>query len=146
MKKLIMLFGRVFLSLIFVTSAVSKVFSWDQTVHSMTGALSRWIAGTPLPDFMHGAMALACSYAILLLMIATFFEGIGGLLVLLGFKVRFGATLLVLFTIPVTLIMHPFWLESGQEKVMQMTMFMKNLAILGGLLILAAEGGKSAES
>jgi putative oxidoreductase len=91
-----------------------------------------------MPDFMHGVVTLFCSYTTLMLIIATLFEGIGGLFVLLGFKVRFGATLLILFIIPVTIIMHPFWLISGQEKMFQIAMFMKNLAILGGLLILAA--------
>lgn len=140
MKKLLMLLGRICLSLVFVTSAVNKLFSWDQTVQYMTGSLSTWIAGTPLPDFLHGAVTMACAYAVLLLIIATLFEGIGGLFVLLGFKVRFGATLLILFIIPVTIIMHPFWLASGQEKMIQIAMFMKNLAILGGLFILAAKG------
>jgi putative oxidoreductase len=140
MKKLLMLLGRICLSLIFVTAAVNKLFSWDQTVQYMTSSLSIWIAGTPLPDFMHGTVTLLCSYAVLVLIIATLFEGIGGLFVLLGFKVRFGAALLILFIIPTTLVMHPFWLTSGPEKMIQMAMFMKNLAILGGLLILAAKG------
>lgn len=138
-----MLLGRVAISLIFMTSFVMKLFSWDQTSQYMTDALSQWIAGTPLPDFMHGAVTFACSYATLFLVIATIFEGVGSLFVLLGFKVRFGATLLILFLIPVTVIMHPFWLVGGQEKTLQMAMFMKNLAILGGLFILAAQGGDS---
>jgi putative oxidoreductase len=141
MKKLILLLGRIALSLIFVTSAINKLFGWDQAVQYMTSSLSVWIAGTPLPDFMHGAVTFMGSHAVLMLLVATLFEGIGGLFVLLGFKVRFGATLLILFMIPATLIMHPFWLGSGPEKVLQMTMFMKNLAILGGLLILAARNG-----
>jgi putative oxidoreductase len=143
MKKLLMLLGRICISIIFVSSAVNKLFSWDQTVQYTTGALSAWMAGTPLPDFMHGAMTLFCSYVVLAVVLATLFEGIGGLFVLLGFKVRFGATLLILFLIPTTIIMHPFWIFSGQEKMMQMAMFMKNLAILGGLFILAAKSGDS---
>ncbi len=137
-----LLLGRISLSLIFVTSAVSKLFSWDQTVQYMTDSLSLWLVATPMPDFMHGIVTVGCSYAVPLLAAATLLEGIGGLLVLLGFKVRFGATLLILFIIPVTLVMHPFWL-SGQDKALQMIMFMKNLAILGGLLILAAKAGDS---
>lgn len=138
-----MLLGRVAISLIFMTSFVMKLFSWDQTTQYMTGALSKWIAGTPLPDFMHGAVTFVCAYATLFLVVATIFEGVGSLFVLLGFKVRFGATLLILFLIPVTVVMHPFWLVGGQEKTLEMAMFMKNLAILGGLFILAAKGGDS---
>jgi putative oxidoreductase len=140
MKKLLMLLGRICLSLIFVTSAVNKLFSWDQTVQYMTSSLSVWIAGTPMPDFMHGAITMLGAYAVPVLIVATLFEGVGGLFVLLGFRVRFGATLLILFIIPMTLIMHPFWLAGSQEKMIQTIMFMKNLAILGGLLILTAKG------
>lgn len=143
MKKLLMLLGRICLSIIFVSSAINKLFSWDQTVQYMTSSLNLWVAGTPMPDFMHQGVTLMCSYAVLVLIIATLFEGIGGLFVLLGFKVRFGTTLLILFIIPVTLIMHPFWLMAGQEKMLQIAMFMKNLAILGGLFVLAAKSGDS---
>jgi putative oxidoreductase len=143
MKKLIVLLGRIALSLIFVTSAVNKLFNWDQTVQYMTSSLTQWVARTPMPDFIHEALVVACSYTTLIMVVATLFEGLGGLFVLLGFKVRFGATLLILFIIPVTLVMHAFWLDSGQERMVQMTMLMKNLAILGGLLILAAKGGDS---
>ncbi|MBP7074510.1 MAG: DoxX family protein [Rhabdochlamydiaceae bacterium] len=143
MKKILMLVGRICISLVFVTSALSKIFSWDQTVQFMTGSLSKLIAGTPMPDFMHGAITFICSYAVFFLIIATIFEVVGGLLVLLGFNAQFGAILLILFLLPVTIIMHPFWLESGQEKTTQLAHFMTNLAILGGLFILVAKGGDS---
>ena len=141
MKKLLVFVGRISLSLIFVSSAIGKLFSWDDTLLYMTTALSRWMGATSMPDVMHQGLMLLCSYMTLLLVVATIFEGVGGLFVLLGFKVRLGATLLILFIIPVTIIMHPFWLSTGQEKTIQMAMFMKNLSILGGLLILAAKGG-----
>ncbi len=146
MRKLMLFVGRIGLSLIFVTSAINKLFSWDQTVSYLSNALSLWTAETPMPDFMIHAFSLLCSYSVLGLVIATLFEGIGGLFVLLGFKIRFGAALLILFLIPVTLLMHPFWLASGPEKQMQMAMFMKNLAILGGLFVLAAQGRGDSES
>ena len=50
---------------------------------------------------------------------------------------------MLIFILPVTLIMHPFWMMHGPEQVMQMAMFMKNMSILGGLLILAAASGAS---
>jgi putative oxidoreductase len=143
MKKLLMLIGRICLSLIFVTSAVSKLFSWDETVQYMTTHLNQWIVSTNFPDVIHGGMTLLSAYALPMLIVATIFEGVGGLFVLLGFKVRFGATLLILTLIPITIIMHSFWLATGPEKTLQMAMFMKNLAILGGLFILSAQGGDS---
>jgi len=62
---------------------------------------------------------------------------IGGLSVLLGYHARIGAALLALFLVPVTLIMHAFWaVPDAAAAQLQMIMFMKNLAMLGGALLL----------
>jgi putative oxidoreductase len=65
----------------------------------------------------------------------------GGLSVLLGFRAKIGASLIALFLIPVTLMMHRFWTvhDAGMAQ-MQMVMFMKNVAILGGALIISQSG------
>ena len=62
---------------------------------------------------------------------------LGGLSVLLGFHARVGAILLALFLVPVTLVMHAFWAvdDAGAAQVQQI-MFMKNLALLGGTLLI----------
>lgn len=62
---------------------------------------------------------------------------LGGLSVILGYKVKIGALLLILFLIPVTFIMHAFWsIEDPMQSQMQMVMFLKNLSMLGGALII----------
>ena len=67
---------------------------------------------------------------------------IGGLSVALGYQTRIGAALLALFLVPVTLMMHKFWgLADPHQAEMQQIMFMKNVAILGGVLLLAYFGG-----
>ena len=65
----------------------------------------------------------------------------GGLSILLGWWTRVGATLLIVFLIPTTLIFHDFWTYEGAQQQMQMIHFMKNLAILGGLFVLLSVGG-----
>jgi len=138
MKKLILLLGRICLSLIFVSSAVAKLFSWETTLHYMADGVARWASYTSVPDFVHHGVVFLGSHTFALLLVTTILEGLGGLCVLFGLKVRFGATLLLLFAIPVTAVMHAFWMMAGEERMLQMTMFMKNLSIIGGLLILAA--------
>ena len=65
----------------------------------------------------------------------------GGLSILLGYRARIGAWLIVLFLVPVTLIMHDFWTAHDPTMAqMQMVMFMKNLAILGGALLISQFG------
>jgi putative oxidoreductase len=65
----------------------------------------------------------------------------GGLSVLLGWHARAGAWLLVAFLVPVTLAMHAFWnVAEPMPRMIQQAMFMKNLAILGGALLVAYWG------
>jgi putative oxidoreductase len=66
---------------------------------------------------------------------------LGALSVLLGYKAKAGAWLLIVFLIPVTLIMHRFWgLDDAQAAQMQMIHFMKNFSLIGGALFIAYFG------
>ena len=65
----------------------------------------------------------------------------GGLSVLLGYRAKIGAWMLVLFLIPVTFMMHRFWgVADPQAAQMQMIMFMKNISMLGGALLITQFG------
>lgn len=115
MNNYISLIGRIFLSAIFIMSGLGKISNFSGTKELMSDA------GIPLTWlFLLGAIVL---------------EFFGGLSVLLGYKVKYGAYALILFLIPATLIFHT---NFGDQ--IQMTMFMKNIAILGGLLIIANFG------
>lgn len=114
------LLGRIFLSLIFLMAGFNKITGWQQTAGYMASK------GMPLvPLFLAGALII---------------ELAGGLSVLLGFKARIGAAALFLFLIPTTLIFHNFWALQGMEKNINMIMFMKNMAIMGGLAYIVAYG------
>jgi len=66
---------------------------------------------------------------------------IGGLSILLGYKSKYGAWLLVVFLVPVTLIMHRFWgVADPMTAMMQQVNFMKNLSMLGAALLIAYFG------
>jgi putative oxidoreductase len=64
----------------------------------------------------------------------------GGLMVLLGWNACLGALLLIIFTLPATLIFHNFWAVEPAQFQNQFNHFMKNLAIIGGLLYIMAMG------
>ena len=65
----------------------------------------------------------------------------GGLSILIGYKARIGAWMLVLFLIPVTFMMHKFWgISDPQAAQMQMINFMKNMSMLGGALFITQFG------
>ena len=66
---------------------------------------------------------------------------LGGLSVLLGWRARVGAAMLVAFLVPVTVSMHAFWAVKDLTMAqMQLAMFMKNLGLLGGALLVGHHG------
>jgi len=65
----------------------------------------------------------------------------GGLSILLGYRAKLGAWLIVLFLVPVTVMMHNFWaVKDPMMAQMQMIMFMKNVAMLGAALLITQFG------
>jgi putative oxidoreductase len=95
--------------------------------------------------FTAGTIAYAAAKGVPFASILVPFSGIlaflGGLSVLLGYKARYGAWLLVLFLVPVTAMMHPFWnLADPMAARIQYIMFMKNVSMLGGALLIAYYG------
>jgi putative oxidoreductase len=68
----------------------------------------------------------------------------GALSILLGYRAKLGAWLIVLFLIPVTLMMHKFWTVTDPMMAqMQMILFMKNVSMLGGALLISHFGAGS---
>jgi putative oxidoreductase len=66
---------------------------------------------------------------------------VGGLSILLGYRAKLGAWLIVLFLIPVSLMMHKFWtVQDPMMAQIQMIMFMKNVSMLGGALLISQFG------
>ena len=98
-----------------------------------------------LGHFSPQTIAYAASAGVPLASIAVPISGIlslvGGLSVLLGYRAKIGAWLLVLFLVPVTVMMHNFWsVTDPQMHMMQQISFMKNVGLLGGALLIAYFG------
>jgi len=65
----------------------------------------------------------------------------GGLSILLGYRAKLGAWLVVLFLVPVSLMMHKFWtITDPMMAQIQMVLFMKNVSMLGGALLISQFG------
>jgi putative oxidoreductase len=95
--------------------------------------------------FAAGTIAYAASKGVPMASIAVPMSGIialaGGLSILLGYRAKWGAWLIVLFLVPVTLIMHNFWAMTDPNAAqMQQIMFMKNVSMLGAALMIAHFG------
>ncbi len=115
----VVLLGRILFAAIFVLAG---------PFHFTSGAIAYATAkGVPLASFsvpLSGVIAF-----------------VGGLSILLGYKAKYGAWLIVLFLVPVTLYMHDFWTVADQAAaMMQRVQFEKNMAMLGTALLIAYFG------
>ena len=95
--------------------------------------------------FAKQTIAFAASQGVPLASIAVPFSGVlagaGGLSILLGYRAKLGAWLLVLFLVPVTLMMHKFWaVQDPMMAQIQMILFMKNVSMLGAALLISQFG------
>jgi putative oxidoreductase len=95
--------------------------------------------------FSKQTIAYAASQGVPLASIAVPLSGVlaiaGGLSILLGYRAKLGAWLIVLFLIPVTLMLHKFWaVQDPMMAQIQMILFMKNVAMLGGALLISQFG------
>jgi putative oxidoreductase len=96
---------------------------------------------TDLGGFVAGLEGRGVPLAVVLGPLGAAVEFFGGLALALGAWTRPAAILVAGFTVAATLIAHRFWDMPAEQQAMQSIQFMKNLAIVGGLLALVAAGG-----
>jgi putative oxidoreductase len=112
--------ARILLSALFLLSGFNKIMHF--------GVSSQMIAGMGVPF-----ASLATGVAILI-------EIGGAIAIIAGWKTKLVAWVQFAYLIPVTFMIHDFWASPSAMQQDQLAHFMKNLAIMGGLLILAGRG------
>jgi putative oxidoreductase len=114
------LIGRLLLALLFIPAGISKISGFEGTVGYIASV------GLPLPT---------------LAAVGTIVLEIGvGLMLALGWKTRWAALALAAFTLLATVIFHNFWAMPADKAFVQQLMFFKNIAVVGGLLVVVAFG------
>jgi putative oxidoreductase len=121
MKDTTDLIARVFIAFIFLFEAYDSITHFKGTKITMTDYGITW------------QQDMLLSMAIFLLIL-------GGVLVLLGYRSGFGASLLLIYWIPVTFIAHSWWNDPIDIRREESIEFMKNIAIVGGLLLIIING------
>ncbi|TXB62441.1 DoxX family protein [Phaeodactylibacter luteus] len=121
MKDILDLLGRGMLSFIFLYEAYDSIFYFEQTQEKMSLYGLEW------------RQDLLLVGAIILMLL-------GGTLLLIGYRTGLAMFLLLCYWIPVTFIVHSFWNDPEPARRLQSILFMKNIAIVGGLLMVWANG------
>lgn len=114
------LLGRALIALLFIPAGFAKIGGFASTVGYIASK------GVPMPEV---AAALAIGIELGL-----------GVLLLVGFQTRWVALGIALFTLVITFIFHNYWAVPAAQMMMQQQAFFKNIAVIGGLLTIAAWG------
>lgn len=122
LQGIVTVIGRTMLSLVFLMSAVgNKIPKFTEVAGYMASE------GVP-------ASRLMLAGAIVFLIV-------GSLSMIVGYRARIGGALLLVFLVLATYFFHDFWtFEDAAEKQQQMIQFMKNMALMGALLVIIANG------
>jgi putative oxidoreductase len=115
-----LLVARLLIALMFVGAGISKLTGLEGT--------AGYIASVGLP----APQVLALGAGVL--------ELVAGVLIIIGWQARWAALALAGFTLVATFIFHRYWALPAEQQMMQQLMFMKNLAIIGGLYFVFAFG------
>jgi putative oxidoreductase len=121
MKDIADLLGRVCVAFIFIYEALDTILFYDKNKHTMTEYGITWNQ-----DFLMGLVII--------------FLTIGAIMVLLGYYANIGALFLLAYHLPFTFIVYSFWNDPPALQRLSTLNFMQNMAVCGGLLLLAANG------
>jgi putative oxidoreductase len=125
--------GRFLLPVIFIVSGVQKALNVGDVAKMLTQT------GIPIPAEIEPYLQGIPRYEAAAYLVAGL-EIVCGLMVMLGFLARWGALVLIVFTAATVFFVHDFWTMEGAAAAMHQTQALKNLAIMGGLLLVVAGG------
>ena len=114
------LIARLLLALMFLLGGIGKFTGLDGTAGYIASV------GLPAPTLL----ALGAGVV----------ELVGGVLLVIGWQARWAALALAAFTLVASVLFHNYWTLPADKQMMQQLLFMKNLAITGGLLAIFAFG------
>ena len=132
--------GRFFLCSIFLFSSISEMLDWGEAEKFLHMSVTRWIDTFQSNEGVFSFLSHFVPWLPWILLVSIIFKLVGSIFVVIGYHVRIGASLLIAFLVPATWVVHGFWHVPVQNQPLEMVMFMKNLAILGGLVIVLAFG------
>ena len=121
MKDILDLIARICVSVIFLYEAYDSVAFGQATKARMTDYGITW-----QQDY--------------LFVFAVTFLIVGAIFMLIGYRAKFAAVLLLLYWVPLTFIVHSFWNDDESIRRIQSIFFMRNIAIAGGLLMIYVHG------
>ena len=131
--------GRLVLSIFFIWTSLYKLFWWFDVESQMTADICNWHLFTSKIAWLENATESLLPLVPLLHSIAIILAFSGAAMLVLSWHVRVGASLLLVYTFFDTIFTHYFWMLDGVGKQIELTLFMQNISIFGGLLLVLME-------
>ena len=138
-KSTIFFLGRLCFSSTFILSGVYNIIKWEEKEQSLINAMLDFLSYGYEWEFIQKWFDFLLPWVSQILMGITILQILGGLLILLGIQMRFGALLLCLVLIPLTILFHPFWFLQGEAKNLQLTAFLNSLSVFGASLMILSK-------
>ncbi len=132
--------GRFFVSLIFIALAAVSVLNWEIAQSELSGALANWELYIGYIEGVSFIIQNLLTVVPLLVILGIALQVSGGFLLLLSLRVRLGALLLLCQIIPATALYYYFWFLDGPAMQRALILFLKNLSIIGSLLVIISLG------
>ncbi len=119
-KSFVSVVARILLALMFITSGFGKLMDIPGTAGYVASG------GLPFPTLLATAVGA--------------FELLGGIALVVGFQARLVGLFMALFTLAASVVFHPYWSVPADQQYITQLLFMKNLSVAGGLLLVSALG------
>lgn len=119
-KSYVSVVARILLALMFILSGFGKLTDIQGTAGYIASG------GLPFPTLLAAGVGAL--------------ELLGGLALVIGFQARWVGLVLGLFTLVASVVFHPFWAVPADQQSITQLLFMKNLSVAGGLLLVSALG------
>lgn len=140
LQLLVAFLGRICLGGFFLSVGAHIFFDWQGSELYLMSTLGDWMTITMGSERLQQIVEAGMHASSFLLTIALVCVLSGSLMVLLGWWIRLGAFLLLVVSVCATPLMHHFWTLHGLEAQIHSSLFVKNIGIIGGLLLLLAYG------
>ncbi len=121
MKSFLLLLSRIFLASVFIYEAYDSIVRFEETKQTMAAYGITWQPNTLLALTIVGLI-------------------VGSIFLIIGYRVSLASTILIAYLLPVTLIVYSFWNDPMPQRQIHLLYFVKNIAIVGGLISIGVHG------
>ncbi|KPK33388.1 MAG: hypothetical protein AMS24_01140 [Chlamydiae bacterium SM23_39] len=138
-ERFFLFFGRISLALVFIMLSINRILNWEESERILLAAFGDWLSFFN-NAFMQRTISFFMEWVGAFLLLIIFFESISGIFLFFGKKIRLAAFILSITLFFTNFIYNPFWMMNNDKWENHMIVFLRNIAVLGGLFYIFVYG------